>query len=120
MKVCILGNGRRGIGSRLLAALAMGAGWASPLLGGNSAQPVQRVYGAYQPTGAALRNPADPVQAAQIQAAAAKRGRKAAKRHNDAVSTFVNNRAHTRFIRNTHDETQIDGPLSLQTLYIAK
>lgn len=47
--------------------------------------PVQRHDNHYgRPTGAALRNPADPIQAARIEAAAVKRARKAEKLYRDA------------------------------------
>lgn len=91
MKVGIIGDGRRGIGSRLLAALAIGAGWTSPFLGGNPAEPVQRVYGRYRPTGAALRDPGGAHQAARIEAAAAKRERRAEKLCWGSINSFDNN-----------------------------
>lgn len=47
-----------------------------------------------RPTGAALRNPADPIQAARIEAAAIKRARRADKLQRDALESRNSNRAH--------------------------
>jgi hypothetical protein len=103
MKAGILGGGRRGIGSRLLAALAMGAGWVSPMLSGNNAQPVQRVYGNHRPTGAALRDPRDFHQSNRLEAAQTKRDRKAEKLHRQANYSADQNRAHYDQFDNLHD-----------------
>lgn len=50
-----------------------------------------RPSGKRRPTGAALRNPADPTQAARIEAAAAKRERRAVSRIAAACRSVMNN-----------------------------
>lgn len=47
-----------------------------------------------RPTGAALRNPADPIQAARIEAAAVKRARRAEKLKRDMGRSIFHNHAH--------------------------
>lgn len=62
------------------------------LAGAFSGQPALNLRGRL-PTGSDLRNPADPVQAARIEAAAAKRVRRACKLHNIHARAGCN-RAH--------------------------
>lgn len=56
--------------------------------------PMGRAYAKRRPTGAQLRNPADPFQAERIAKAQAKRERKAAKLDRDTFSMFQTNKAH--------------------------
>lgn len=72
----------------LFAMLAGSAAWGSPI----AAPSVN--YGRHRPTGSQLRNPADPVQAARIEAAAAKREARAEKRTAWATNSFMWNVAH--------------------------
>ena len=48
-------------------------------------------YAPRRPTGAALRNPADPIQAARIEAAEARRELRADKAHENADRSYTNN-----------------------------
>ena len=50
-----------------------------------------RTYRNSRPTGAALRNPADPIQAARIEAAAVKRVRRALKLERDTEQSALRN-----------------------------
>lgn len=63
-------------------------------LGVNAPTKKQSMGTKRRPTGTSLRNPADPVQAARIEAAAAKRGRKAAHRAYCAAQSIRFNKAH--------------------------
>lgn len=72
-------------------------------------------------TGAALRNPADPIQAARIEAAAVKRALRADKLQRDALESRNSNRAHlatkldkTRMLKN------YDLPNRFNPFYVAK
>lgn len=63
------------------------------LAGAFSGQPALNLRGR-RPTGSQLRNPADPVQAARIEAAAAKRARRADSCHEWACRSRHYNAAH--------------------------
>lgn len=56
-----------------------------------TAKPLRHNFVKFRPTGAALRNPADPIQAARIEAAAVKRARKAEKLERNALSSSYHN-----------------------------
>lgn len=77
------------------------------LAGAFSGQPALNLRGR-RPTGSQLRNPADPVQAARIEAAAAKRARRAEKLKEWAVNSWDYNPAH-------HSESR-----TLNPFYVAK
>ncbi len=71
-----------------------------------------------RPTGAGLRNPADPVQAARIQAAVAKRERKAQKRQAHTNNSWSRNVAHHKAFYAI--EKGHIAPLNRNPFYIAK
>lgn len=73
-----------------------------------------------RPTGSQLRNPADPVQAARIEAAAVKRGRRAEKLQRDAAAAVNNNWAHGIGKRHVHLSPVPDCSGRLNPFYIAK
>lgn len=89
------------------------------LAGAFSGQPALNLRGR-RPTGSDLRNPADPVQARRIEAAAAKRARRAEKARDQAGRAWMSNYAHHRAFAQIHDETQVICPLSLNPFYVAK
>lgn len=60
------------------------------LAGAFSGQPALNLRGR-RPTGSDLRNPAEPIQARRIEAAAAKRARRAEKLERDAVHAWQSN-----------------------------
>lgn len=62
------------------------------------AKPLRHNFVKFRPTRAALRNPADPIQAARIEAAAVKRARKADKLHDWACRNRHFNAAHCGYI----------------------
>lgn len=123
MKVGIIGEGRRGLGGRMLAMLAAGFGQVARYSGKAPA-----VSASYRDSKGKLRfswpisprssetrhwhNPADPVQAARIQAAVDKRERKAKKLFNQASYSADQNRAHYDESDNLRD--------NLNPFYIAK
>lgn len=72
--------------------------------------PLRSTPSDHRPTGAQLRNPADPVQAARIQAAVAKRERKAEKLSRHTYESSSENMAHDTY-RRCH---------ALNPFYIAK
>lgn len=65
-------------------------------------------------------NPADPVQAARIEAAAAKRGKRARKLHNHVVDSVLPNRAHGAFLPDEDGEIRFSVVPRLNPFYIAK
>lgn len=71
-------------------------------------------------TGAALRNPADPFQAKRIEAATAKRERKAEKLAKDAFVMSQWNRAHGALQPVLGDALGFRVPSNLNPFYIAK
>ena len=79
---------------------------------GVSATP-ERTYRNSRPTGAALRNPADPTQAARIEAAAVKRARRAEKLTALMSRATLFNRAHQPNVWN-------DVRQNLNPFYVAK
>jgi len=125
MKVGIIGDGRRGIGSALLAALAAGGKWLQGKQPSAFIQHGTAAYrptgtAAYRPTGTALRNPVDPIQAARIEAAAAKRGRRALKLYNHVVDSVLPNRAHGAFLPDEDGDIRFSVVSRLNPFYIAK
>jgi hypothetical protein len=78
-----------------------------------------RTYLNSRPTGAALRNPADPVQAARIEAAAVKRARKAEKQSYQAMRTLNGMHAVICAAYAKH-EVGFACPLNLNPFYVAK
>lgn len=113
MKVGILGNGRRGIGSRLLAALSHGGRWlAGDQRKGVAVHPLYSKWNTHTDAPRYWHNPADPVQAARIEAAAAKRGRKADKLTYWALCARINSA-----IKNHSDVNSI---AKINPFYIAK
>lgn len=73
-----------------------------------------------RPTGAALRNPADPIQAARIEAAAVKRARRADKLERDSNQSWKGNYTHHAAFHRLDDATGYILPLNLNPFYIAK
>lgn len=61
------------------------------MLGAALQRDARPAYNKFRPTGAALRNPADPIQAARIEAAAVKRARRADKLHHQAQHSSMRN-----------------------------
>lgn len=90
------------------------------MLGLTTGMPRQRSGRYGRPTGSDLRNPAHPVQARRIEAAAAKRARRAEKARDQAGRAWMSNYAHHRAFAQIHDETQVICPLSLNPFYVAK
>lgn len=80
--------------------------------------PSQRTKAKRRPVGAALRNPADPFQAQRIEAAAAKRQRKAEKLQRETLESATNNWAHGTGVRGQHLAALPAG--NLNPFYIAK
>jgi hypothetical protein len=80
------------------------------LAGAFSGQPALNLRGR-RPAGSQLRNPADPVQAARIEAAKLKRYRKALKLRSDMPTATANNDANLRCA---------DALYSLSPFYVAK
>jgi hypothetical protein len=88
------------------------------LLGINGGMPRQRSGRYGRPTGTDLRNPADPIQAARIEAAAAKRTRRAEKLTVNMKRTVANS-AHFGFLYEAHDERVYGIPDRLNPFHIA-
>lgn len=89
------------------------------VLGGN-ARPT-RDYAKRRPVGFQLRNPADPVQAARIEAAQVKRQRKAEKRVQSANNHWNRNYCHhDGFRKLVGGPLQAIAPASLNPFYVAK
>lgn len=82
------------------------------LAGAFSGQPALNLR-SRRPTGSDLRDPADPVQAARIEAAAVKRARRAELRHVLASRSTLYNRAH-------HANVWEDVRPNLNPFYLAK
>lgn len=103
------------IGMKALFAMLAAA------LGGPTISPARPGYMAKRrPTGAALRNPNDPNQAAAILFAAGKRDRKAEKLQLNANRSFMGNCAHYDAFLTLDDMSGFIKPLGLNPFYVAK
>lgn len=89
------------------------------LAGAFSGQPALNLRGR-RPTGSQLRNPADPVQAARIEAAAAKRERRAQKLYWIAKGWVRNNKTHKDGNVQLLGNILSDTPARLNPIYVAK
>lgn len=87
---------------------------------GRFALPSQPVKTKRRPTGAELRDPADRFQAQRIEAAAAKRERKAEKLAKDAFVMSKWNRAHGALQPVLGDALGFRVPSNLNPIYVAK
>lgn len=96
----------------LFAMLAGSAAWGSPF----TSPTVD--YRRRRPKGSQLRNPADPVQAARIEAAAAKREARAEKLTLQMKRTVANS-AHFGFLYEAHDERVYGVPDRLNPFHVS-
>lgn len=94
----------------MFAMLAGAVTWGSP---------ISAKRGGRRPTGAALRNLEDPVQAARFDAAEAKRERRAETLTANMKRTVANS-AHFGFLYEAHDERVYGIPDRLNPFHVAK